>query len=211
MDPTRIERAFEMSNPPARLADAYARIDAANADDPQHAGDPPRPYAVIYGEAMTAWLERLVPDASEPLRIAVRGQHIRRFDIPRASYPIDKPGYHAWRNRLKDHHADLVSDIMRAAGYDEANVARARSIVRKERLKRDPDAQALEDCACLVFLQQEFVPFAAKHEDDKIVDIVAKTWAKMSPAGHAAALDLMPILPERLSGLVKRAVAGGAA
>lgn len=197
-----------MIDPPARLAEAYARIDAANADDPHRAGEPPRPYAVLYGEAMTAWLERLVPDASDPLRIAVRGQHIRRFDIPRASYPIDKPGYHAWRNRLKDHHADLVAEIMRACGYGEDDIGRARSIVRKERLKRDPDAQALEDCACLVFLQQEFVPFAAKHEDDKIVDIVAKTWTKMSPAGHTAALGLLPRLPERLSGLVQRAVSG---
>lgn len=197
-----------MSNLPARLADAYARIDAANADDPQRIGDPPRPYAVVYGEAMTAWLERLVPEAADPLRIAVRGQHIRRFDIPRSSYPLDKPGYHAWRNRLKGRHADLIADIMRASGYHDADIVRARSIVRKERLKRDPDAQALEDCACLVFLQHEFVLFAAKHEDDKIVDIVAKTWTKMSPAGQAVALGLLPALPERLQTLVERAVSG---
>ncbi|MBT9292782.1 DUF4202 domain-containing protein [Prosthecodimorpha staleyi] len=197
--------------PEDRLAAAYAAIDRANADDPTGVGDPPRPYAVFYGERMSAWLERLVPDASDALRIAVRGQHIRRFDRPRSEFPMDKPGYFAWRNRLKDHHADLIAGIMTEVGYGEDDIQRARSIVRKERLKRDPEAQALEDCACLVFLEQEFAPFAARHEDDKIVDIVAKTWVKMSAAGHEAAAAMVPALPERLQRLVGQAVASAAA
>eukprot|EP01037_Dinobryon_pediforme_P041881 gene41881-51915_t len=174
------------------LAAAFARIDAANADDPQHISveGSTRPYGVFYGERMSAWLARLQPDASEPLAIAVRAQHIRRFDIPRASYPMDKPGYFAWRNALKDHHAALAARIMAEVGYGEEDIARTRGIIRKERLKRDPDAQALEDCACLVVLENEFVAFAAKHDDDKIVDIVAKTWVKMSDAGHALAVEM---------------------
>lgn len=190
-----------------RLAAAFALVDKANADDPAtiEVDGRTRPYAVFYGERMNAWLARLVPDASEPLAIAVRAQHVRRFDIPRSTYPMDKAGYHAWRNRLKDHHADLTAAIMAEAGYSEAEIARARSIVRKERLKRDPEAQALEDCACLVFMENEFVPFAARHEDDKIVDIVAKTWPKMSEAGHALAHAMLPALPERLQRLVRRA------
>jgi hypothetical protein len=197
-----------MSTSSDRLAQVFAAIDAANAEDPARieTGEAERPYAVFYGERMTAWLARLVPDASEALKIAVRAQHIRRFDIPRSAYPMDKPGYHAWRNRLKDHHADLTARLMAEAGYGADDIARARSIVRKERLKRDPEAQALEDCACLVFLENEFVPFAAKHEDAKVVDIVAKTWVKMSDAGHAAALGLLPALPARLQELVGQAV-----
>jgi hypothetical protein len=198
-----------MTDTADRLARATAAIDAANAGDPHRilVAGTERPYAVFYGERMSAWLDRLVPDASDALRLAVRGQHVRRFDIPRADYPMDKPGYHAWRNRLKDHHAAIVAAAMVDAGYDEATIARARSIVRKERLKRDPEAQALEDCACLVFLENEFVPFAEKHEDAKIVEIVAKTWVKMSPEGHALALGLVPALPERLQRLVHEAVA----
>lgn len=191
-----------------RLSQAFQRIDAANRDDPAmiDVAGLQRPYAVFYGERMSAWLERLVPAVSEPLAIAVRAQHVRRFDIARASYPDGKPGYFAWRNALKDHHAELTATIMMQVGYDAADIARTRSIIRKERLKRDADVQALEDCACLVFLENEFAAFADKHADDKIVDIVAKTWVKMSDAGHAAAVGLLPGLPERLRALVLKAV-----
>lgn len=197
-----------MPAPSDRLARAVAAIDAANADDPTRiaVAGTERPYGVVYGERMSAWLERLVPEASEALRLAVRAQHVRRFDIPRGDFPMDKPGYHAWRNRLKDHHADLLGAIMQEAGYGEDEVGRARSIVRKERLKRDPEAQALEDCACLVFLEAEFVPFAARHDDDKVVDILRKTWPKMSTAGHALAATLVPTLPDRLQRLVAEAI-----
>lgn len=192
----------------SRLEAAYASIDAANAGDPTRIAidGATRPYGVHYGERMTHWLTVLVPDASEALRLAVRGQHIRRFDIPRERYPMDKAGYHAWRNRLKDHHADQVAAIMESVGYSLDEMSRTRSIVRKERLKRDPEAQALEDCACLVFLENEFATFAAKHDDDKIVDILAKTWAKMSTVGRREALDLAPSLPNRLRRLIGEAV-----
>jgi len=191
-----------------RLAAAFARIDAANADDPATItrDGVTLPYGVHYGERMSAWLQRLTPEPSEPLAIAVRAQHVRRFDIARAAYPMDKPGYFAWRNALKDHHAAIAGGIMADLGYDEADIARMRSIIRKERLKRDAEAQALEDCACLTFLENEFVAFADKHDDDKIVDIVAKTWVKMSDAGHALAVEMLPALPERLQALVGKAV-----
>ena len=192
----------------ARLTEAFARIDAANADDPTRIeiDGVARSYGVFYGERMSAWLAKLVPDASEPLAIAVRGQHVRRFDIARATYQQDKPGYFAWRNALKDHHAAITAEIMTDLGYGDEDIARMRSIIRKERLKRDPDAQALEDCACLVFLENEFVAFAEKHDDAKIIDIVAKTWVKMSDAGHALAVAMLPALPEHLQGLVIKAV-----
>jgi hypothetical protein len=169
----------------------------------------PRPAAVVYGERMTAWLARLAPEASEHLAIAVRGQHVRRFDVPRSTYPMDKPGYFAWRNALKRHHAEVVGAIMANLGYAEADVGRVGAMIRKEGIKRDPETQTLEDCACLVFLEFESVEFLAKYPDDKIVDIVAKTWAKMSEVGHAQALELVPLLPERLRALVVRAVTGG--
>jgi hypothetical protein len=193
-----------------RLADTLAVIETAMADDPErHEG---LPYGVHYARRMSHWLARLVSAPSDSLAIAVHGQHIRRWDIPRIDYPRDKPGYFVWRNRLKDHHADLLAAIMTRTGYDADAIARTRAIVRKERLKRDPEAQALEDCACLVFLENEFTGFVARnadYDDDRIVAIVARTWVKMSDAGHALALELVPALPERLRQLVVRAVNEG--
>ena len=197
----------------SRLAEAYALIDAANADDPTTVvvDGVARPHAQVYGERMTARMAKLVPDASDLLKIAARAQHIRRFDMPRGSYPMDKPGYFAWRNALKIHHADLTAEIMRKLGWDEADIARTGSLIRKERIKRDPEAQSVEDCASLVFLEFEYAEFGAKYADDKVIDIVAKTWTKMSDAGHAQALELVPLLPERLQKLTVAAVTGQAA
>ena len=197
----------------SRLEQTYALIDAANAEDPTKVtvDGVERPYARVYGERMTARLAKLVPDASDVLKAAVRAQHIRRFDVPRSSYPMDKPGYFAWRNALKVRHGELLAGIMREAGWSEADVERAGQLVRKERIKRDPEAQAVEDCASLVFLEFEYAEFGAKHADDKVVDIVAKTWVKMSESGHAQALELVPLLPERLQTLTVRAVTGAAA
>ena len=197
----------------SRLDETYALIDAANADDPVKVtvDGVERPYAVVYGERMTARMAKLAPEASDLLKLAARAQHIRRFDIPRGSYPMDKPGYHAWRNALKVRHGELLAEIMRKAGWSEAEVERAGQMVRKERIKRDAEAQAVEDCASLVFLEFEYAEFGAKYADDKVIDIVAKTWAKMSETGHAQALELVPLLPERLQKLTVAAVTGAAA
>ena len=195
---------------PDRLAALYARIDAENADDPvaTPVDGVARPRAVVYGERMTARLATLAPEASDLLKIAARAQHVRRFDIPRDTHPMDRPGYHAWRNALKVHHAEVVGRLMAAEGWSAEEIDRVGAMVRKERLKRDPEAQTVEDCAALVFLEWEFAEFGEKYTDEKIVDIVAKTWAKMSDAGHAAAVALLPALPERLRALTLKAVAG---
>jgi len=193
-----------------RLRAIFAAIDAENAEDPKRieVGGAMRPYAQVYGEWMSARLEELAPDASEHLKIAARAQHVRRFDLPRSTHPMDKPGYFAWRNALKLHHAEVVGRLMTAVGYSPADVDRVGQLVRKERIKRDPEAQTVEDCASLVFLEHEYAEFGAKHPDDKVVDIVAKTWIKMSEAGHAQALTLVPALPERLRTLTVKAVSG---
>lgn len=193
-----------------RLQAVYDLIDATNADDPVmvEVAGVARPHAVAYGERMTERLAKLAPEASEQLKIAVRAQHVRRFDIARSTYPMDKVGYFAWRNALKVHHAEVVGKLMAEVGYDQADIVRVGQLVRKERIKRDPEAQTVEDCASLVFLEHEYVAFGAKHADDKVVDIVAKTWLKMSDAGHAQALGLVPLLPDRLQTLTVKAVTG---
>jgi Domain of unknown function (DUF4202) len=160
----------------------------------------------VYARRMTKWLGKLYPDASEALRLAARSQHIRRWEIPRNSFPMDRAGYHRWRTTLYTFHADVAEKILREVGYDDATIGRVRSLLRKERLKADPDVQALEDVICLVFLENYFADFAPKHDEEKVIVILRRTWAKMSEKGHAAALALE--LPKAARRLVERALGG---
>jgi hypothetical protein len=183
-----------------------AEIDAANASDPNLVTDSgaTRPAEVVYGERMSAVLARLYPAAGELLKIAARAQHIKRWTVPRSRYPMDRAGYLRWRNDLKRLHADLAGEIMERNGYAVDDVARVRALIRKENLKRDPEAQALEDTACIVFLEYYAPDFAEKHDDAKMVTILRKTWVKMSSAGQSAALALP--LPQKLRGLIDAAL-----
>lgn len=178
------------------LLRAFAAIDAANRLDPKSVDvdGAPTPANLIYGIRMSEELERFAPDASEALRIAARGQHIERWIIPRDRYPMDRPGYHRWRIALRDHHAARLSEILKELSFDDDMIARVVSIVRKERLKDDPEVQTLEDVICIVFLKHELPAFAVKYDenDPKLADILAKTWRKMSERGHQAALAIPP-------------------
>lgn len=189
---------------------AMAAIDAANSADPNvvTAGGRKVAKEVLYAEQMTHWLGRLAPEASEALRLAIRAQHIRRWEIPRGRYPMDRIGYLKWRTDLKHLHAELAGEIMEKAGYDSETIARVQALLKKERLKQDAEAQTLEDAACLVFLENYFADFAKGHEPDKVVSIVRKTWKKMSPQGRELALGLK--IPEAARALVEKALAAPA-
>lgn len=186
-----------MTAPTPRLLKAFAAIDAANIADPKSldVDGVPQPANLIYGVRMSAELEAFAPDASEPLRIAARGQHIERWIIPRAQYPMDRQGYHRWRLALRDHHAARLSGILADLSYDPATIARVAAIVRKERLKDDDEVQTLEDVICIVFVKYELAAFAGKYADDdlRLADILAKTWRKMSERGHQAVLAIPPV------------------
>ena len=168
-------------NERARLERVLAAIDGANAADPaQEAG--------LYGQRMTAELARLVPDASEALQIAARGQHVERWLLPREDYPLGKEGYLAWRVEQGRRHGARVSGMMAAAGYPQADQDRVAAMLRKDGIKRDPEVQQLEDVACFTFLRWYFQPFAGKHTSEALLKIVTKTARKMSGAGRARAL-----------------------
>jgi hypothetical protein len=190
-----------------RLQHTLAAIDAANGADPnhEHTAEGARPAALLYGQRMSAWLARLRPGAPDTLRIACRAQHIRRWEIPRDTYPMDRKGYHQWRRRLYGFHADAAAEIMGVQGYEEAAMERVRFLIRKERLKEDADTQTLEDAACLVFLEHHFTPFARENAPEKVVHILQRTWGKMSPQARELALQLP--LPEDARQLVARALA----
>jgi len=188
-----------------RLQCALGAIDAANARDPTvEAGAPAE---LVYGQRMSEALAAFAPGASEALQIAVRGQHLERWLTPRRDYPDGKAGYIAWRNAAKRRHAERVAEMMASCGYDEGRIARAGALVRKEQLRRDAEAQSLEDVACLVFLRHYAANFAAKHPDEKVLDILVKTQRKMSPRGRAAALDFG--LPSPVLALYERALKAG--
>jgi len=182
---------------------AFAAIDAVHAEDPEKdaAG---RPKELVYAQRMSGWLTRLAPQASEALRLAVRCQHLRRWAIARGEYPEGKVGYLRWRKEESLAHAALAGEILKHAGHDAATIGRVQSLVKKERIKHDPDAQALEDVTCLVFLEHELAPFAAKHPEEKVIDILRKTWPKMSAQGQQAALGLPLAAP--LRALVEKAL-----
>jgi hypothetical protein len=182
---------------------ALAAIDAVHAQDPEEEAGKAK--ELVYARRMSAWLAKLAPQATEPLQLAVRCQHLRRWAIPRASFPEGKVGYLSWRKQESLAHAALAGELLAQAGYEAEAVKRVQSLIKKERIKHDPEAQMLEDVTCLVFLECEFAPFAGKHPDDKVVDILQKTWPKMSPQGQAAALALK--LPARLRALVEKALA----
>lgn len=175
-----------------RFDQAIVKIDAANAQDPNllPINGQPRPLEVVHAERRTAWVRQLVGEsASEALLLATRAQHLRRWEIPRETYPRDRVGYLQWRQDLKQFHAEKTAAILREVGYDAATIERVCDLILKKRLKLDPDVQALEDSLCLVFLEEQFSDFAKK-EPDKIEGIVAKTWRKMSPQGRQFALAL---------------------
>lgn len=190
-----------------KLDCVIAAIDAANARDPEMTIDEGReiPAAVAYGRRMTRALARMIPDAGEHLRIAARGQHIERWTVPRSTYPEGKAGYYRWRNDLKDIHAKRLAEIMAGCGYGEEDRARVRAVVRKERPKQDADAQAVEDIACIVFLEHYLDAFMAKTAVEKMPVILAKTWNKMSEKGHEHALRLA--LPPEVPKLLEQGLA----
>lgn len=182
--------------------DAYARaresIDAAHSADPHHTPDG-RPAELVYSERMEDWVGRLQPGASPLLRLAARCQHLERWSVPRNSYPEGKVGYLSWRRSLYVRQAERARELLLGAGVPDAEAAEAAVWISKSGLKTNAGTQALEDAACLVFLENEIGDFATGHADyprEKFVDIVRKTWRKMSPRAHelALALALLPAI-----------------
>lgn len=193
--------------------DAYARarelIDAAHNADPKKTADG-RAAELVYADRMEAWIGRLVADAPSLLRLAARCQHLERWSVPRASFPEGKSGYLQWRKSLYGKQAARAKELLLSAGVSATDAGEVATWVSKTGLKTNLGTQALEDAACLVFLENEIEAFAAQHADylpEKFVDILKKTWRKMSPAAQQAALGLD--LPPAIASLVHAAVTSG--
>jgi len=174
------------------LEQAIEAIDAKNAKDPnlENSEGQMLPKELLYAKRMTAQLLAFQPDASQEVQIAARAQHICRWKSPREDYPMNRIGYLKWREDLKRMHANLTAEILQDLDFEKEVINRVMFLIKKKRIKKDAESQLLEDVICLVFLQYYFEDFAAKHEEEKVIDIVQKTWAKMSEKGQAAALKL---------------------
>ncbi|APY12638.1 hypothetical protein BWZ22_16035 [Seonamhaeicola sp. S2-3] len=193
---------------PTRFETAIALIDKKNAQDVntyQVAGiDYPK--ELLYSQRMTRKLLQFEPNASKALQIAARAQHVCRWQIPRDDYPMDRVGYLEWRETLKKMHAEITADILKQVGYDDQYIERITQLITKKLIKKNEESQILEDTVCLVFLDYYFEEFAAKHEDEKVIDILQKTWKKMSDKGHKAALQLS--FSDKNLSLIKQAIQG---
>ena len=189
-----------------KLEKAIALIDKKNNDDPNIEVFEGKSYPkeLLYSMRMTAKLLTVRPQASEALQIAIRAQHICRWEIPRKKYPMDRIGYFKWRNDLKKMHAEITSNLLEGLCYEKALIDRVAFLINKKLIKRDPEIQLLEDIVCLVFLEYYFEAFMVKHTDEKIIDILRKTWVKMSDEGQELALKLN--LSEDGQNLVKKAL-----
>ena len=198
---------------PFKFQQAIARFDELNALDPvtEMYEEKILPKELIYGQRMSKMLNRFTPDASEELQLAVRCQHIQRWQIPRASYPMTKTGYHQWRNQLKNFHADIAQSVLKDVGYDDILVSRVCSLVRKDPVQDDDDdeAKTLEDVVVLVFLESYLGEFVASHADYEIAkfqDILVKSLRKMSKEGRSSITKLI-FLPDELDLVLRSALA----
>jgi hypothetical protein len=196
----------EASSDPRERA-ALDRFGAAHREDPRtiQVGGVAMPWSVHYHERLAYWVRRFDPEASAPLRLAAACQHIRRWQVPRTDYEVGRRGYRKWRSDLAAMHARTAREVLSEVGYDGPTVARVEVLIRKVGLGSDPDVQLFEDAICMVFFESEYVDLASKHDDAKVVDILRRTWTKMSPKGHAAALALSAGLPDRERRLVETA------
>lgn len=193
-----------------RFNQAIALFDAANAQDPNQ--DEGQPKELLYAQRMTEMIGRFAPAASEVAQLAVRAQHIQRWTVPRSNYPLGKPGYFAWRTGLYRFHAETAGALMQQAGYDDAMIEQVKAAVGKQGIKTNPDTQMLEDVTSLVFLEHYMLGFASQHaeySEEKWLDIIRKTWKKMSGEAQAFATSGGIKLPEPLLPLILKAVAGG--
>jgi hypothetical protein len=183
---------FENVADSARFRGAIRRFDELNACDPnlELVDGEAVPRELLYAHRLSDWVMRLAPSASEALRLASRCQHLCRWTIPRSRYEMTRAGYHQWKNDLKRFHAERSTAVLREVGYDEPIVERVRQLNLKRDFPTDPEVRVIEDALCLVFLQFQFAPLAARTDDEKVINALQKSWNKMTPAAREHALKL---------------------
>lgn len=177
-----------------RTASAIAAIDAANAGDPSvvtvRGAD--HPLAQIHGVLAHEWVLHLHPDADDTWLLAARAHHLRRWELPRSGYDPGKAGYLRWKRDQRQRHARDVAILLAPLGFDDAAIERVQALVRRDNLAVDAGSQAIEDAACLAFVETQLADVATKLDRAHLIDVLRKTARKMTPAG-AASIALIPL------------------
>ena len=191
---------------------AIELFDSANREDPNKVTVDGKewPKELLYSHRMSEMLQRFKPEADDEMKLAIHAQHIQRWKSPRTDYPMNRQGYLQWRVHLYQFHADTAGELMQQAGYSEESIARTKKAVSKKGIKVNTDSQLLEDIADLVFLEYYMEDFVARHpeyDEEKWLEIIRKTWRKMSGAAQEFALAGNITLPEHLVPLIQKAVA----
>ena len=191
---------------PTQFETAMALIDKKNSEDTNvyQSHNLEFPKELLYSQRMSQKLLQFKPNASKALQIAARAQHICRWKIARNNYPMDRVGYLKWRETLKKMHAEITEEILKEVGFETDFIDNVSFLINKKFIKKNEESQTLEDVVCLVFLDYYFEEFAEKHDDEKVIDILQKTWVKMSDEGHAEALKLQ--FSDKSLALVKQAI-----
>lgn len=176
-----------------RYTVAAAAIDRANALDPNlvRVRGQELPLALAHGQYAAEWVTRLHPDADELLLLAARAHHLRRWELPRSEYPEGKAGYLRWKRDQRQRHATDVASLLTPMGFTDDEVAQVQAWVRRDQLATDAGSQAVEDAACLVFIETQLADVATKLDRDHLIDVIRKTAKKMSPS----ALDAVARIP----------------
>ncbi len=184
----------------AKFDIAVLKIDEYNKKDPNLVVEKDKQIPKSYLDSLrqSDWLTKLEPNASDELKIAVRSQHIGRWEIPRNSYPETRSGYLSWRTDLARFHSETTAKILSEVGFEHAFIEKVKNLNLKKGIKLDPETQMLEDVLCLVFLEFHISDFHNQHPREKVINIIQKTWKKMGIKGQAFALKL-PYNPEVLS------------
>jgi len=200
-----------MSSTP--LEKAIALMDAANSEDPNIVTEEGKewPKELLYSHRMSDMLERFKPNMDDAVKLAIHAQHIQRWKSPRDAYPMNREGYFKWRIDLYSFHAETAAALLEQAGYSKDDIERLKLMVGKKGIKKNPDTQLLEDIADLVFIEHYMLAFVEKHpeyDEEKWLDIIRKTWRKMSGEGQQFALSGKLKLPEPLIPVIQKAVAG---
>ena len=198
------------------LEKALALYDAANSKDINVEVEDGEnvPKELLYSKRMLDMLSRFIPDSGDVAKLSVAAQHIERWKSPRSDYPMNRKGYHLWRTNLYKFHAETAATHLVEAGYDEETIERVKLAIGKKDLKTNTDTQVVEDIAALTFIEHYMTAMYEKfteYDEDKWIDIIIRTWKKMSPAAHDFALSGSVKLPEGLVPVIQKALAKAAA
>jgi hypothetical protein len=196
----------------SKLEKALALYDEANSKDLNLENDNGKdvPKELLYSHRMLEMLGRYLPDADDVAKLSVAAQHIERWKSPRSDYPMNRKGYHLWRTNLYKFHAETAAKILQQVAYDEETIERVKLAIGKKNLKTNKDTQILEDVAALTFMEhymmKMYINFP-QYDEEKWIDIIIRTWKKLSPPAHEFALSGKVKLPEELVPVIQKAIA----